>query len=359
MIYKPAVFDIRSQFHQRQLSAISLFTMEPIIPGELCPGCDATEYLNIQRFYKNDTAAIQFLRNHGCLPSSIKCPKCNTELRYYDTSRMWRCNTNRLIPGTRTRKKCGYKISDNHGTFLEKVKFSPWKVVLFANSWLRKWYNLNIIKINLGATNHTITDWRSFCSEVTEYWLENNIEAIGGPGMIIEIDETVIVKRKNNKGRILKEIWIFGGIERTTGKCFVVELIEGFNLQGLTRDERLKRLPRDKATLIPIIQQYIKPGSTIYSDGWSAYEGLTDVGYKHGVVIHKENFLNPDDKGIHTQKIERLWRDLKEWVKRSGMRARFLKQYISRWLFLRGRSHERCLHDFLVEVSKLYPHKLT
>ena len=37
---------------------------------------------------------------------------------------------------------------------------------------------------------------------------------------------------------------------------------------------------RDK-TLIPIIQRHVVPGSTIYSNGWSAYCSLNDFGYDH------------------------------------------------------------------------------
>lgn len=39
----------------------------------------------------------------------------------------------------------------------------------------------------------------SFCSEVTENWLENQ-KPIGGAGVIVEIDETLIVRRKYNCG---------------------------------------------------------------------------------------------------------------------------------------------------------------
>ena len=327
--------------------------------GEICKSCDMLYFEIIEKVYKKDMAAIKLLCEHGVLLMSCKCLKCDRNLRYYEKERMWRCTGSKKNPMTKKRDKCGYKISDNSGTFLGQVRIPAWKVVLFAHSWLKKFYSVQLIKNNLNLSDTTIVDFRSFCSEVTDFWLDYNLEPIGGPGIVVELDETVCVKRKYNRGRVLKEIWIIGAIERISKKCFVKVLLEEINLAEITRDQRLTRLRRDKDTLIPIIQQYIKPGSIINSDGWGAYVDLGNLGYEHNVVIHERHFVNPDDPNIHTQTIERLWRDLKEWVSRSGMRPKFMHQYLSRWLFLRHRSHERCLHDFLIEMGKLYVHKKT
>ena len=48
----------------------------------------------------------------------------------------------------------------------------------------------------------TSVDWRSFCSEVTDYWIENQ-SAISGPGIIVEIDEIFIIRRNYERGRVL------------------------------------------------------------------------------------------------------------------------------------------------------------
>jgi hypothetical protein len=53
---------------------------------------------------------------------------------------------------------------------------------------------------------------------------------------------------------------------------------------------------------------------SVFSDGWTAYNGLSALGYNHGVVIHKMNFLNPGNREIHTQTVERLNRTLKEFL---------------------------------------------
>ena len=84
-------------------------------------------------------------------------------------------------------------------------------------------------------------------------------EMIGGPGVIVEIDESKFAKRKYNRGhRVGDKSWVFGGIERTDEQRFFAVVVE----------------KRDAATLLPLIQKYIHPQSTIISDCWSAYNSI-------------------------------------------------------------------------------------
>jgi len=62
----------------------------------------------------------------------------------------------------------------------------------------------------------------------------------GEKGNIIEIDESCFFKRKNNKGRIQKQVWGLGVVERDTGRFFV-QIVPN----------------RSAATLIPIISHWI------------------------------------------------------------------------------------------------------
>ena len=105
---------------------------------------------------------------------------------------------------------------------------------------------------------------------------------------------------------------------------------------------------------MPIIKKYIKPGSVIISDCWSDYVSLSEEGYTHYSVNHSEHFVDPHHPAVHTQNIERLWRDVKEWVKRPGIRSCYLRQYLARYLFLR-QVGEQEIHCFFKEAAKLYP----
>ena len=153
-------------------------------------------------------------------------------------------------------------------------------------------------------------------------------------GVIVEIDETHFGKGKFDRGRPLSDIWVFGGIERASKKSFLVPLVEP--------------LPRQRTAdnLLPLINKYIKPQSVIISDKWRAYNKLGELGYIHKCVNHSDNFVDPEDPTIHTQNIERLWRDIKEWIKRPGNRSIYFKQYISRYLFLHKYPEDKLLHHF-------------
>ena len=64
---------------------------------------------------------------------------------------------------------------------------------------------------------------------------------------------------------------------------------------------------RTTATLMPLINQYIRPGSTIISDQWRAYRGIQVAGFSHQTVNHSRNFVDPDTLA-NTQTVERLWK---------------------------------------------------
>lgn len=75
---------------------------------------------------------------------------------------------------------------------------------------------------------HTVCDGYSFCREVCYVIVTNISTPIGGPGKIVKIDETHIARRKYNRGQPLRNevqhLWVFGGIERGSKKCFIVRV---------------------------------------------------------------------------------------------------------------------------------------
>ena len=81
---------------------------------------------------------------------------------------------------------------------------------------------------------------------------------------------------------------MFGGIERGSGECFLVEVEK-----------------RDAATLLPLIYQHVRgPVSTVLSDEWSSYNQLTAItGNTHLAVNHSLHFVDPTT-GAHTQSVE-------------------------------------------------------
>uniref|UniRef100_A0A182KEY8 DDE_Tnp_IS1595 domain-containing protein n=1 Tax=Anopheles christyi TaxID=43041 RepID=A0A182KEY8_9DIPT len=93
----------------------------------------------------------------------------------------------------------------------------------------------------------------------------------------VEIDESVITKRKYHRARIAEnnQVWLVGGICRETREIFL-ELVEKLSAENLHQ----------------IITNNVSPGTTILTNGWRAYIGLDELGYVHETINHSENFLS-------------------------------------------------------------------
>ena len=73
-------------------------------------------------------------------------------------------------------------------------------------------------------------------------------------------------------------------------------------------------LLQDAATLLPIIQQWVQPGTTVHSDMWQAYNQLAASGYQHGTVNHTLHFVDPAT-AVTTNCVEAMWQRAKNKVK--------------------------------------------
>ena len=145
------------------------------------------------------------------------------------------------------------------------------------------------------------------------------VHKIGGPGLIVEIDESQLARRKHQRGRIPREIWVFGALVRGSNP-------QKFALAIVTN--------RKRRTLERVIDQMIDQRSTIVSDGWGGYVGLSAAGFHHLVVNHSENFVHPRDPAIHTQGIENLWYVLMRFLRAKGTYTRrHLTSYLKEFMF--------------------------
>ena len=140
--------------------------------------------------------------------------------------------------------------------------------------------------------------WYQFLREkCSESLLNDPNYVFGGNGVVVQIDESVVAKRKYNVGRAVDQQWVFG-LYDTNSKLGHIQLVDD----------------RSAQTLIPIIQKFVIPGTTIFCDQWLAYRQLQNLGYNHKTVNHSENFVDPQT-GTCTNAIEAYWSRVKRNVR--------------------------------------------
>ena len=90
---------------------------------------------------------------------------------------------------------------------------------------------------------------------------------------------------------------------------------------------------RDAATLIPIIQAHVQPGTMIYSDGWAAYNDLAQLGYGHEVIGHGQHSVDPAT-AVHTNGVRAYWSRAKQKIKAVyGSRLHMVPSYLDEFMW--------------------------
>ncbi len=71
---------------------------------------------------------------------------------------------------------------------------------------------------------------------------------------------------------------------------------------------------RSASTLLLLVRKYVLPGSTIITDKWKSYCGISkmevELRYLHQEVDHSKNFIDPKT-GVSTNRIEAMWNSCK------------------------------------------------
>jgi transposase-like protein len=148
---------------------------------------------------------------------------------------------------------------------------------------------------------------------------------IGGPGEIVEIDESKFGKRKFNAGHRVEGVWVVGGCEKNGRGVFAVPVES-----------------RNAITLLEIIQRYVHPGSVIYTDCWRGYRttDLVALGYQHSTVNHTYNFVNPITQ-VHTNTIEGTWSAMKANIARRHRTTEYIGNELFSFIWKRKNEHQK------------------
>ena len=269
----------------------------------------ATTYtvFDFQRDYPDSDACLDKLMElrHG---RETVCATCERQARFYriSTRRAYIC------------QHCNSHVYPCVGTIFEgsRTPLVKWfyAIYLFASS--RHGVPAKELERQLGVTYKCA--WR-MAHKIREFMADMDTGMLFGE---VEIDESYIGgHRPGTPGRGAGGKTIVLGMKQRGGsmKAFVI--------------------PDAKAaTIQPLIDQHVAPGTTIHTDEWWGYRLLTWRGFDHHKVRHGRGEYARD--GIHTNSIENFWARLKLSIRGSHI-------HVSR----------KWLHNYIAEFAFRYNHK--
>lgn len=192
----------------------------------------------------------------------------------------------------------------------------------------------------LGYSDATIAAVKNKHIECYKIYLTQRPILLGGNSVIIECDETVISRRgviRNPSAlddSVQDTVWIFGAIDSTNNKNFLLKRIENRTISALTN----------------ALAGNVQPGSILHTDGYASYPRVAaNLNLAHRIVNHNAGFVTID--GIHTNNIEGFWAHLKSSMrKENGVK----RVNIDNWLVSYTFKRRYILNATRIELKVLY-----
>lgn len=262
----------------------------------------------------DDTACVRWCLEAGILAQPKECWKCRKDpvLRFREDrmSHFWHCT------------KCRRQWSVTVGSVFEDSKLPLPKALMLVLCYAQgaRLESARLAAMLTGGDSKprlaTVCEWfDTLRAKVNSMMEEETSTPIGGPGMIVQVDECLLGRRKYHRGRKMPGTWVLGMIAE----------------DGETRFEVIA--DKSANTLCGVVKRNVRPGSFIHTDEWKSYKRLSRLGYRHASVNHSVEFVSAD--GIHTQRIESQWRAVRRKFTRGGIRHDDIPIYLHEYIWRR------------------------
>ena len=299
---------------------------------------EKNSWIDVATLVNDRDTLLDHLKKSNLIANKMFCKKCETEMRWTQTKSttdgfFWKC------------LKCKSSKSIRNGSYFQKTKISIGNVYSITYLWSLGIQGFIIARMIPELRKETVYDFCNFARDICCQKMEEDPIMFGEEDCIemeVQIDESIFGKsRKYNRGKAFKQQWVFGISEAKSHKCMLCVVHD-----------------RSAETLCKIIEQHVSRSAhiTIVSDGWASYNTLKERGYKHSVVIHKEEFVNAEGK--HTNSVESVWSQVKNWIKSMhGVKRELLPRYLLEFQYRYnycGSTRGMAWKNIMKDISQIY-----
>ena len=236
---------------------------------------------SVMEYFSTDAVCKQAIAQSRWSVDDVICPYCGEHHCHL-------CKDNRYLC-----KGCNHKFNVTVGTIFENTKISlrKWFIAMYLISSHKKGIASHQLARDINVTQKTA--W--FILHKVRSLYAQDTEKLNGE---VECDEAYIGGREKNKHESKKTEGTQGRSTKTKTPVFGMIERNGNLVARKVQDTKGN-------TLCPLIRQFVKEGSRIFTDEFIGYNSLYNSEYTHAIVRHNAKEFVVGD--VHTNSIEGFW----------------------------------------------------